>query len=460
MSARPKYLVPWMTASAGLIVLTAVGLAFVISGCGSAGANNPAGASEAKSADELPRVRTITVEKRDLARTIEMPGTVEGFETADLFAKVGGYLEEITVDIGDRVTEDQLLARLRIPEMHKELDEKRAAVASAEANARQAQAAIRQAEADARSAEAKVEEAETALQEKQAQLDKMLTEYERIERLVRGGSLEARLLDEAKYGRDAARAALETVGAKIHTARAQREAAAAYVERAVTDHTSAEAKVDLAEAELAKVQTMLEYAEIRAPFDGVVTKRFFHRGAFIQPAEGNSAARPLLTVTRTDVVRIFLDLPMAEVRWLDRGDKAVLDRINVLPGERFEHGEVTRFASSLDRNSRMMRVEVDLKNPDHRLLPGYYGYVTLYLDELVQTPVVPSSALMAKGKERFVYVIEGDVCRKRAVTTNYQDGEIVGIGSGLQGGEQIVKAGGGQLDEGQEVVAVRAQAGA
>lgn len=458
MSARPKYRVPLITALASLIVLTVVGFAFVMSGDGTADANDPGTRARERPGDELLRVQTVTVEKRDLARTIELPGTVEGFETADLFAKVGGYLEEISVDIGDRVAEGQVLARLWIPEMHKELEEERAAVASAEANAQQAQAGIRQAEAELRSAEARVEETKTQLQERQAQLDKQLAEYERTERLVQSGSLQAKLLDEAKYGREAAQAALETVQAKIRTAQAQREAAAAYVQRAVTDQKSAEAKVDLAKAKLAKVQTMLEYGEIRAPFDGVVTKRFFDRGAFIQPAEGNSAARPLLNVTSSDVVRIFLDLPMAEVRWLNRGDKAVLDRINVLPDERFE-GEVTRFASSLDRSSRMMRVEIDLSNPDGRLLPGYYGYVTLSLDEFPETPVIPSSALMAEGNLKFVYVIDGDVCRKRAVTANFQDGVIVGIGSGLNGGEQIVQAGAGQLAEGQKVFPVSARTG-
>ena len=136
MSVRRKYLVPFATASAGLMALIVVGLAFVMSGRGPADANNGAVAKGTISDDDLPRVQTMTVEKRDLARTIELPGTVEGFETADLFAKVGGYLEEITVDIGDRVTEGKVLARLRIPEMHDELEVKRSAVASAEANAR------------------------------------------------------------------------------------------------------------------------------------------------------------------------------------------------------------------------------------------------------------------------------------------------------------------------------------
>jgi len=439
-------------AAVGLLVL-------MVAGCRPLGADRPNGNQISAASDDVPRVQTVTVQEQDLARTIQLPGTVEGFETTDLYAKVGGYLKEISVDIGDRVDADQVLARLSIPEMHKELAEKQAAVARAEAQAEQAQTGITLANAEVRSAQARLEEAKSLLQEKQAQLDKQLAEYDRIQGLVERGSVQAKILDEAMYERDAASAALTSVRARIITAEAELETARANVARATSNYKSMQAKTKLAQAELERVQTMLEYAEIHAPFAGVVTERFFDRGAFIQPALGNSAAKPLLTLNRTDVVRINLDLPMAEVRWLDHGDKAVLDRINVLPDARFE-GQVTRFAASLNATSRMMRVEIDLDNPDHRLLPGYYGYVTLYLGEFPQTPVVPSSALMNEGNQTFVFCIDGDVCRKRVVTTIYQDGTIVGIGSGLRAGERVVRAGGGQLSDGQKVVAQNVKNGA
>lgn len=446
----------WLWLTLGLSTTGLVALMIV--GRNSLNANHLDPKKTSVAGDEVPRVQTFTVQQQDLARTIELPGTVQGFESADLYAKVGGYLQEISVDIGDRVEAHQVLAKLWIPEMHKELAEKQAALTSAEANAQQAQAGIRQAEAEIRSAAARLEEAKAQLQEKHAQLEQQLAEYDRVKGLVERGSLQAKLLDEAKYQRDAASAALGSVRARIVTAQAELETAQANVDRAVSDHKSMQARTNLAQAELERVETMLEYGEIRAPFAGVVTKRFFDRGAFIQPALGNSAAKPLLTLTRTDIVRIVLDLPMAEVRALDRGDKAVLDRINVLPDDRFE-GQVTRFATSLDTTSRMMRVEIDLDNPEHRLLPGYYGYVTLFLDQYPQTPVIPSSALVVAGDETFVYYMEGNVCQKRLVTTNYQDGTIIGISSGLQGGEQVVQAGMGQLTDGQTVVAINASPG-
>jgi RND family efflux transporter MFP subunit len=147
---------------------------------------------------------------------------------------------------------------------------------------------------------------------------------------------------------------------------------------------------------------------------------------------------------------------MNDVRLLDRGDRAVLSRINVLPGEEPE-GEVTRFSPSLNAASRLMRIEIDLPNPDGKLLPGLYGYMTVYLEELSNIPVVPSSALLTAGQESYVFVCENGRARKCMVRTNYQDGTWVGIAEGLEGGEQVVRAGGGQIADNQPVTAVMAQ---
>lgn len=433
-------------------------IAASVAGCGQIGGVGAAATNSKPAASEnTPRVQTVSVEPNDLSREIELPGTVEGYETADLYAKVGGFLAEIGVDIGDHVSQGQVLARLSIPEMEKELLQKQAAIAAADADVEQSQAAIRQAQSHVVRAEAMLDETKARVAEKQAALEQFSAEFKRTQDLVRRGSLNEKLLDEATYKRDSAKAALDAVQSAIRTSQADLASSKADVDKAQTDYRSALAHVDLAKADYERVKALASYGVIRAPFDGMVTKRFVDPGAFIQPADGNSAARPLLTVTRIDVVRIWLDLPMAEVAWLDRGDRVVFDRINVLPGARFE-GEITRFATALDRSSRMMRVEVDLPNPDRQLLPGYYGYVKVLLDEMPQTAVVPSSALVTSDGNTFVCVVANGVCERRPVSVVFQDGTIVGVGSGLRPGEQVIRSGGGQLREGQQVVAVSAGA--
>ncbi len=296
-----------------LLVVLGLG-ALLAAGCGRAhSANGPAGAAK-PTPDHAPRVQTIVVQHQNLSRSIEMPGTVEGYETAELYAKIGGYLEEILVDIGDEVKKDQPLAKIYVPEMLNELDRKYAAVVRAEAGIEQSQAGVRQAEADVVSAEAGRDEAQTEQSEKEAQRQFRQAEYDRVKGLVETGALTGRRLDEATFQLDAAEAVLKSVAARIRTAKAKLSAAGANLDKAKADVKTAQAQLGVARADHEKAKTMLQYATIRAPFDGVVLKRWVHPGAFIQPAEGNSAARPLLTVTRIDVVRVLVDLPMAEVR--------------------------------------------------------------------------------------------------------------------------------------------------
>jgi RND family efflux transporter MFP subunit len=444
----------WLFAT--LLLVTSM-LSLTVVGCDS-GAADDGQSSGAQEDDSIPRVQTIAVDQQDLEQKIELPGTVEGFETAELYAKVGGYLKEITVDIGDRVNKGDELARLWIPEMTKELKQKEAATAAAESEVEQAKAAIQQAEAQVTSAEAAVEEAASERQEKQAQVGFRTAEFERIEGLVKTNSLNKQMLDEVTFKKDSAQAALNAVKARVRSADAQLAVKKTGVAKAKADHKTALAHVDLAKADYGRVEALLQYGVISAPFDGVVTRRLVDPGAFIAPADGNSNAKPLMTVSRTDIVRISLQLPMAEVRWLNQGDRAVLDRINVLPDERFD-GDVTRFATTLNMDSRMMRVEIDLDNPEDRLMPGYYGYVTLYLEQFPQQPVIPSSALLTDENGSYVFVVEDGTCQKRVVKTNYRDGSIVGIESGVSAGEQVIQAGGGQLVDGQKVVAVNENSG-
>jgi RND family efflux transporter MFP subunit len=443
------------------VMLTATGLlSLTLTGCNNNGlsAVEQQRRSDRSEKDDVPRVQTISVQLQDLEQKIELPGTVEGFETADLYAKVGGYLEEISVDIGDRVTRGQMLARLSVPEMVKELRQKEVAIDAIQAEVKQAQAAIKQAQAQVVSAVAAVEETKSQLQEKKSQVNFREAEYNRISELVTRGSLNKELLDEITYKKESAVAALDAVRAKIRSVEAELSAKKTDVEKARADFQTALAHVELAKADHERVVTLSEYSIIKAPFDGVVTNRMVDPGAFIQPADGISSAKPLLTVSSTAVVRISLDLPMAQVRWLDRGDRAILDRINVLPGKRFE-GQVTRFSTILNKDSRMMRVEIDLKNPDHLLMPGYYGYVTLYLDKMLQQTIIPSSALLVDGDESYVFVVDQGKARKCLVKTIFENGSIVGIESDISPGDQVIQAGGGLLVDGQAVTAVNGASG-
>jgi len=408
------------------------------------------------------RVPVLTVERVDVTDTVTVPATVRAIESADLFAKVGGHVASVDTDIGYQVTRGQVLATLSIPEMHEEFEEARARVEFARARVAQARAAVTEADAGVAAADAALARVRARRGEFEAEVDLRRTEFARWTDLAgENPSIERRKVDEARYRLAVAEAGLKRLDADRAVGEAARREARARQDRAEADTGAAEANVGVEEASARRIEALLGYGEIRAPFDGTITARHVDAGAFVMPATSNSAAMPLLRIARVDRVRVIADVPMDAVGRIDREDPVALRAILPLPGRSFQ-GTVTRLAEALDEGSRRMRLEVDFDNPkgaDGRraLRPGYYGRLTLTLETFRDAPVVPASAIVVRDDERYVIVVQGGVARERPVETGWQDGERVLIRAGLEGGETVVATGGNRLRDGQPVEPVPAE---
>jgi len=406
--------------------------------------------------DHVPQVVTVEVAKEDLSFRVVMPGSVLALESADLYAKVGGYLERIDVDIGDEVKQGQTLAVISIPEMLPELRRHEAEVEYARSEVDQQAAAVTQARSALATAEADLEMLESARREKEAELALRISEFERWKHLLeQSPSIERRKLDEARYQKDAAEAGLARVDAEMVSAQARIAEGKAAVQKAQADERVARARVPVAEANHAAMKELMQYAEIKAPFAGVITGRHVHPGAFIQPASTNSAATPLLRIERIDRVRVVADLPMDSVAFLNRGDRVVFENVEAAPGARFE-GTVTRIAGALGQRSRMMRAEVELDNPPdthgvRKLHSGYYGDLTVLLEEYPATPTVPASAVVTRDGELCVFSVVDGVVRRSPIEAVFEDGSRVGVGAGLSVGQQIISSGVTEVEEGERV---------
>ena len=117
-----------------------------------------------------------------------------------------------------------------------------------------------------------------------------------------------------------------------------------------------------------KIKTLLAYKQIVAPFDGVVARRLVNRGDLVQVATTATRTTPtagsLFTVQRIDTIRVFCDVPENDVPHVHIGDPAIV-KPSGFDGEPF-FGKVTRFSRRLDPETRNMRTEIDLSNPDGR----------------------------------------------------------------------------------------------
>ena len=356
-------------------------------------------------------VVTITPTVGDLARQITLPGSLEPFQEATLYSKVAGYLEWIKVDIGDWTRKGNVIAKIEVPEMHDEFQ-----AAEAEMEAVRAETLLTEAEIERAQAEYELKKLSfQRLQEVAEQEPEMISKQR---------------LDESKAELQISRATLKVLQSRVR---------------------QNESQIKRTEANLNRLRTLSGYSEIKSPFDGIVTERFVHPGAFIQVATTSPAARPVAKVVRIDRLRLFVQVPEAEVPFVQEGDAAALT-LDALPGREFT-GQVRRFATVLDAATRTMKTEINIKNPKRSLLPGMYGEVTLELEENVGAITIPVEALRSEGNRKYVYCVRNSEARTVEVSTGLDDGIKVEITSGLSGDERIILQSRSSLREGVQVSA-------
>jgi multidrug efflux pump subunit AcrA (membrane-fusion protein) len=309
-----------------VVVVVAFGAGGIVAERHLAASPSPVNSSKA---DGPSRVEVVRPRRVMVARRLQTNATLEAFEEADLFAKVSGYLSDVRVDIGDHVKAGQVLAVIDVPEMEQELAEAKAQLESKQSS---------------------LELARRQLDHYKANITLQNALLRRREELgAEGHFVSDRTLDEVRAGAEIAKADLSVAEANRALAANQVDVAAATVER---------------------IKALLAYKQIVAPFDGVVARRLVNRGDLVQVATTATRTTPsagsLFTVQRIDTIRVFCDVPENDVPQLHVGDPAIV-RPSGFDGKPFI-GKVTRFSLRLDPETRNMRTEIDLPNPNERLM--------------------------------------------------------------------------------------------
>lgn len=348
--------------------------------------------------DDRPRVEVVRPRRATVAQRLQTNATLEAFEETDLFAKVSGYLSDVRVDIGDHVKAGQVLAVIDVPEMKQELAEAKAQLASKQSSLESARRQLDHNKAD------------VALQNALAKDRERLGEGRQF--------ISDRTLDQVHANADIAKA-------DLGVAEANRDLAAN--------------QVDVAAATVEKIKTLLAYTQIVAPFDGVVARRQVNRGDLVQAATATRAtpsAGSLFTVERIDTIRVFCDVPENDVPHLQVGDPAIV-KPSGFDGKPFI-GKVTRFSLRLDPETRNMRTEIDLPNPEEQLYPGTYAEVSLEMHRHPDALTLPSAAVGTDGDGNFVYTIADNRITRLTVKTGLIDNGSIEVTAGLSDETPVV----------------------
>jgi HlyD family secretion protein len=407
--------------------------------------------SSSQSSATVDRVTAGKPVRKTLKLTTTQPGRIEAFEEAPLYPKLAGYVQNVLVDIGDSVQKDQLLIKLSIPEMLDELKQMEALVAQADAGITQAEAAAKAAEAAAGTAEAQVTQAEAGVGRAAGEYDRWQAEHARMTELAASGSVTQKLVDETLNQSRAADAARQEAAANVKSAQAALREAQANVQKSRADLVAAAAHQQVAVANLARAKTMLAYAEIKAPFDGVITRRNIDTGHYVHPVTGGMT-EPLLVIAQTDKVRVYVDVPEMEAPLVDAGDKADTAVVHVQSlGGKGINGAVTRTSWSLDKSNRSLRAEIDLSNPGGILRPGMYGKVDILLDQRNDVLTLPLTAIVREGGDSYCCTIESGKIDRKRIDLGLRSGNEVEIRSGLDANQVVVFARADLLQQGQPV---------
>ncbi len=207
----------------------------------------------------------------------------------------------------------------------------------------------------------------------------------------------------------------------------------------------------VAEARLQRVQTLLQYARLVAPFSGIITARFVDPGAFIPAATAGSTPQSaaLLTLMDYSRVRVQVFVPEAECGFIKNGVPAKVT-VEEVPGRSFA-GSVTRFAHALDPATKTMLTEIELPNPDGDLRPGAYALVQLELERKKDVLLVPVQAVLGEKAGTSVFTVAEGKAKKTRVESGFNDGMNLEITRGISPGEPVVLLGKQALQDSQPV---------
>ena len=360
-------------------LLWSIPFALWLAGCGSP--------REAKRASPAPpvAVSVVAVAQQQWPSIYEATGTVRARISAVIAAKLLGYVREVKVQTGDRVREGQILVTL---------------------DARDLDVDSRKAEAALDEVRSSVPEANSAVAGAKANLDLAQATFNRMQELWDKKSISNQEFDEASAKLKAAQAAYGMARAR----RGQLDAQAARVQQ-----------------EVRATEVSRSYAEITAPFAGVVTAKSVDPGTLALPGV------PLLTIEREGAYRLEASVEESHLSAIRVGQPVAVTLDGI--GRPLE-ARVSEIVPAVDPASRSYTVKIDLPTMP-ALRSGAFGRAAFSLGS--RSPLtIPAGAVTENGQLQSVLVAENGVAHIRLIATGQKSKDQVEVLSGLTAGETLI----------------------
>lgn len=358
-------------------------------------------------------IKVAPVATRDVQRVVDGIGTLYPFDETIISAEIEGRVDAVNIDLGDRVALGQIL-------VHISDEEQRYILMQNEAQLRQALERLG------------LKDENDKVKDVRETPDPRRTRAELVEaeqRLRR-----ARTLVEQKI---ASQADLDTADARFKSAQASYEAALNQTRNLIQE-------VERSKALLELQRKKLRDTTVRAPFVGSVKERQVTVGQYVRPNT------PLLTLVKTDVLRLRIEVPERMAPWIRNGQIVEIS-LEAYEGRKFR-GEVWRISPMVDQAKRTFVVEARVENAAGELKPGSYARARVPTQKVERIKLIPLKGVQYVFGTNKAYVVKDETIETRDLKLGDRFDQSVEIVDGLNEGEQIAISQLNKLDTGSKVV--------
>ena len=218
---------------------------------------------------------------------------------------------------------------------------------------------------------------------------------------------------------------------------------------AATSHDQAESEYAVRRAEVALARVVVAKSEIRAPFDGVVTRRWIKQGQLLAVND------PVFDVADFSDLRADLRVPERDAVALAAG-QPVEFTVDALGNRHFD-ARIERVAPVVDRESGTVKVTVRVDNRDRSLRPGLFTRMDIAFLHLANAVLMPKAAVLGSRDAEIAYVIVDGKAQRTPIRTGYESGKRIQVLEGVSAGAEVVVTGHAALTDGALVQVINAE---
>jgi multidrug efflux pump subunit AcrA (membrane-fusion protein) len=189
-----------------------------------------------------------------------------------------------------------------------------------------------------------------------------------------------------------------------------------------------------------EVGLKFEKAPVESPLTGIVGRVYIDIGSSV------STQTPIALVANLNSVEIDLDIPEKYLPKISLAQDADIT-VDAYPNEKFL-GKVTMISPIVDLQTRAAPIEISISNRDHRLQSGMFAKVKLVIDEQKNVPVILKEAIIGRGNNTYVYIVDGNRAFLKNVILGLRKGPYYGVESGVKIGDSVVVVGQQRLRDG------------